>query len=595
MARIRSRHSMQGADPKRRHEDGNGRIRVASVALLGIVAVIIVRLFFLMVIQHGFYEALAAGSHTLYEQLFPERGSVYIQDSRTKEEFPIALNKDLFTVFVDTRVLTNEDDADLVATAFAEVFGYDDEKKLDVYTRINGTNDPYEPVEKDVEESIVDVLKEKKLPGVGYVRHASRFYPEGVLASQTIGFVGKDTDGKDVGRYGIEGYWNDELAGSGGFLEASKSLAGSVIPFASKSLKPSVDGSDLLLTIDRTLQYTACERLRQGFVEYGATSASLIIMEPQTGAIRAMCSLPDFDPNAYGKIDDVRSYNNTGIFTPYEPGSIFKPLTMVAAVNEGKVTPDTYFYDTGSVDGGCTKPIQNALLKSYKDQTMTGVLENSINTGMVYVVNQLGKHSFISYLESFGFGVKTGLPLDSEISGTINTLREKKGEAVDCYTSTASFGQGITATPLQMLTAFNAIANKGKIMRPYIVEEVRQSDGKIVRTAPQVTKEIVSAHASSLVSAMMVRVIDTGQAHGATVPGYYVAGKTGTAQIAGPGGYSEDTNHSFVGFAPADDPAFLMIVKFEKPQRRFADSTTIPVFADVAKFVLDYYHVPPER
>ncbi|PIR03232.1 MAG: stage V sporulation protein D, partial [Candidatus Magasanikbacteria bacterium CG11_big_fil_rev_8_21_14_0_20_43_7] len=348
-------------------------------------------------------------------------------------------------------------------------------------------------------------------------------------------------------------------------------------------------------TIDRTLQYKACERLRQGFYEYGATSASLLILDPKTGAIRAMCSLPDFDPNTYNVVEDTRVYNNTTIFTPYEPGSIFKPLTMIAAMNEEKLTPDTYFYDTGSVDAHCTKPIQNALNKVYKDQTMTGVLENSINTGMVHVVNLLGKHAFLAYLEAYGFGLKTGIPLDSEVTGTIETLREKKTDQVDCYTSTASFGQGITVTPLQMLTAFGAIANEGRIMKPYIVEEIRAADGKIIRTVPEVTKQVVSAQSATLLSAMLVRVIGTGQAKIAAVPGYYVAGKTGTAQIAGPGGYTSDTNHSFVGFAPVDNPAFVMIVKYEKPQRRFADSTAAPVFRDIATFILDYYQIAPER
>jgi len=548
-----------------------------------------------MVLQHAFYTALAAGSHTLYEQLFPDRGSVYIQDSRTGEEFPLAINKDVFTIFVDTRQLETEEDSNNVVDALASAFSYDDEKKMDILDRINGKDDPYEPVEQDVEESIVDSLKEKKLPGLGFVRHPIRYYPEGTLAAQTIGFVGKTDDGSDIGRYGIEGYWQEELAGSGGFLEASKSLGGGVIAFASKSFKPAQDGADILLTLDRTLQYKACERMRVAMEDYGATSGALLILEPKTGAIRAMCSLPDFDPNTYNKVEDARAYNNTTIFTPYEPGSIFKPITMAAALNEEKVQPDTYFYDSGSVDANCTKPIKNAESKAYKDQTMTGVLENSINTGMVHVVQQLGKHPFISYLESFGFGVKIGIQLDSETTGTINTLYVNKKDDVDCYTATASFGQGITATPLQMASAFAAIANGGTMMRPYIVQEVRYADGTIDRTVPEVLRNIVSNHAASLLSAMLVRVIDSGQAHAAAIPGYYIAGKTGTAQIAGPGGYGIDTNHSFVGFGPVDDPKFVMIVKFEKPKRAYADSTTIPVFADVGAFLVDYYHIPPSR
>ncbi len=591
---MRSRNT--AASSHRQENSGQDtRLRIAAVFVLGLALAITARLFFLMVMQHGFYTALAAGSHTLYAQLFPERGSIIVQDSRTGEEFPVALNKDVFTVFVDTRDITSEDEAESVAEQLAQSFAYDDEKKLALFYRINDTDDPYEPIEKGVEEVLVDQLKEKELPGVGFVRQSARFYPEGNLAAQTVGFVGKNDEGNDIGRYGIEGYWDEELSGSGGFLEASKSLAGGVIPLAGKSFKPAKDGSDILLTIDRTLQYAACERLREGMEEYNATSASLIIIDPHSGAIRAMCSLPDFDPNIYNQVEDVRMYNNTNIFTPYEPGSIFKPLTMAAALNEEHVTPDTYFYDSGSREAHCTKPIRNADGKIYEDQTMTGVLENSINTGMVYVVEQVQKMPFIQYLEKFGLGVKTGIRLSSETTGTIDTLYQNKDERVDCYTATASFGQGITVTPLQMASAFSAIANEGKMMRPYIVEEIREEDGKVIRTYPEVSSDTMSSRAASLLSAMLVRVVDSGHAGAAAVSGYYVAGKTGTAQIAGRGGYTEDTNHSFIGFAPVDDPAFVMLVKFEKPERRFSSATAAPVFGDIATFMLDYYQIAPGR
>ena len=565
------------------------------IFIVGIMLAIVCRLFFLMVLQHGFYTALAAGTHTLYSQLFPERGTIYIQDSRTEEEYPVALNKDVFTVFADTRNIQTEEEATHVADVLAETFGYDNEKKLELFYKIHNTHDPYEPIEKGVEEDVVNMLKKKDVTGVGFVRQSARFYPEGNLAAQTIGFVGKNDSGSDIGRYGIEGYWNEELTGSGGFLEASRSLAGGVIPLAGKSFKPAKDGSDILLTVDRTLQYMACERLRAAMIEYEATSASLIILNPRTGAIRAMCSLPDFDPNIYGQVENTRMYNNTNIFTPYEPGSIFKPIAMAAVLNEDLLTPDSLFYDSGSREARCTKPIKNADGKVYEDQTMTGVLENSINTGMVYVVETLGKNPFITYVEKFGFGVKTGIRLSSETTGTIDSLYQNKNVQIDCYTATASFGQGITVTPLQMVSAFASIANEGKMMRPYIVEEIRNADGKIERTHPKVSAEIMSSKSASLLSAMLVRVVDNGHAGLAGVPGYYVAGKTGTAQIAGPGGYTDETNHSFIGFAPVDDPAFVMLVKFEKPQRVFSASTAAPVFGDIAAFILDYYQIAPTR
>lgn len=576
-------------------ESGDPRLRFTLGFFFIISIIIIGRLIILMIFQHSFYVALAAGSQEIYKSLFPTRGQIYIQDSRTGEEYPLAMNRDYFIVYADTRLIKTDEEAKSVAEKLAEIFGYDDEKKFQVYLQLNKRNDPYEPIENKVEEFIVDKLKEANLLGIAFSRSSLRYYPEGNLAVHVVGFLGKNNDGNDIGRYGIEGYWQKELAGNGGFFEGAKSVGGGRIPLAGWNFKPAENGVDILLTIDRTLQYKACKRLLEASEEYGATSASLVILEPATGKIRTMCGVPDFDPNYYNMVESVSTYNNDAIFTPYEPGSIFKPVAMAAALNEDLVTPDTYFYDSGFVDSGCTKPIKNAGEKIYKDQTMSGVLENSINTGMVQVVKFLGKNKFRQYVEDFGFGIKTGIELDSEASGTIDSLSQNKGDEVDCYTATASFGQGLTATPLQIVSAFSAIANGGSLMKPYIVEELRYPSGKIERFYPEEIKKVLNSRNAMLLSGMLVNVIDRGQASVARVDGYYIAGKTGTAQIPGPGGYTEETNHSFVGFGPVDDPKFAMIIKFEKPKREYSSTTAAPVFADIAKFILEYYQVPPNR
>lgn len=579
----------------RRGSQQDPRLRVAHGLLLAGGGLIVARLFILMILQHGFYTALAAGSHEVYAQLFPERGSVYMQDSRSGEEFPLAINRDLFTVYADTRLIPDKETAESIAEELAAVFSYTDEEKFAAFQKLDKYDDPYEPLEQKVEESVVDVLREKNLPGIGFARISTRFYPEGPLASHVIGFVGKTEDGKDIGRYGVEGYWEQELAGTGGFFEGSRSASGFWIPLAGRQFEAAEDGADVLLTVDRTLQFVACDKLAKAAVEFGATSASLIIMDPHTGAIRAMCGVPDFDPNTYNKVDSITVYNNKAIFTPYEVGSIFKPIAMAGALNERVISPTTGFYDSGSVEDVCDKPIRNADLKVYDQVSMTEVLEYSINTGMVNVVQRLGKGLFARYMEDFGFGIKGGIGLDTEEAGTISSVYKNKGDKIDCYAATASFGQGITATPLQMVTAFSAIANGGTLLKPYVVEEVRHSDGRIDRFGREEIRQVIDKRAASLLAGMMVTVVDKGHAGSAKIPGYYVAGKTGTAQIPGPGGYTEETNHSFVGFAPVDDPAFVAIVKFEKPQRRFSASTAAPVFGDIARFVLQYYQIPPGR
>lgn len=574
------------------------RIQTAGILILVASGIVISRLFFLMVMQHGFYTALAAGSHEVYSELIPTRGKIYMQDSRTGEAYPVAMNRDYYLIFLDTRQFESDEDIALVTSTLItalEIPEDDIDRRKEISDKAKKDNDPYEPIAEKVPTEVVDALREQDLPGVGFIRRSYRFYPEGDFAGPIIGFVGKTTDGQTVGQYGLEGYFEATLAGSGGFFSGKKSASGLWIPTAGRSFDPPEDGADIYTTIDRQIQYTACKELEAAMEEYGATSASLVIMEPRTGAIRTMCSLPAFDPNIYNQVEGITVYNNTTIFTPYEVGSIFKPLVMAAAINEDLMTPDTYFYDSGSVEARCTKEIRNADLKIYEDQTMTGVLENSINTGMVHVAKLLGKERLVAYLERMGFGVKTGVELDTEAAGTIATLYRNPGDDIDCYAATASFGQGFTATPLQIVTAYSAIANGGQEVEPYIIERTEYASGKVERHKPGIAPSMFSNRTAGLVGGMMVSVVDQGHAGGAGVPGYYIAGKTGTAQIPGPGGYTEETNHSFIGYGPVEDPQFVMLVKFEKPQRRFSSQTAAPVFGKIASWLVDYYGIAPTR
>ncbi|HBU06903.1 MAG TPA: hypothetical protein DEB09_02370 [Candidatus Magasanikbacteria bacterium] len=579
----------------RKTTNSDPRLKIMWVLFVLLAVVVVGRLFMLMIWENNFYLALAAGSHDMYNKLFPKRGSVYIQDSRTKEEYPLAINRDYFLVYADTRKIKTNEEANLVLQKLAEVFNYDDAKKLKILTQLNKRTDPYEPIENKIDEMTMQKITTLNLVGIDFVRQPFRFYPEGNLAAPVIGFLGKDKDGNNIGHYGIEGYWQKELAGKGGFVQGAKSAVGAFIPLADRYLKASEDGADLLLTIDRTIQYKACERLEAYRQEFGAKTASLILIDPYNGAIRTMCSLPDFDPNNYGQVENADVYNNSNIFTPYEPGSVFKPILMAAAINEGLVSPNTTFFDSGSRAGLCQTPIRNADDKSYQTQSMIGVLENSVNTGMVFVAEQLGKKREIKYLEDFGFGFQSGLELDSEVGGNISTLKENKGDKIDCYGATASFGQGITATPLQLVSAFSAIVNGGKLYKPYIVEEVRMADGTIEKRNPKETRTVLNNQTSVLLLGMLTSVVENGHAKRAGVPGYYVGGKTGTAQIPGPGGYTAETIQTFIGVFPSDNPKFVMLIKFEKPARTWADSTTAPAFGEIAKFILQYYQVPPNR
>lgn len=576
-------------------ENPDFRLNLAVLICAGAFVVISIRLFTLMILQHSFYTTLASGSQDMYESLFPKRGEIFLESENGEDLFPLAINRDFYTIYSDDRLIKDNQTAEDIVTKLSEVFSYDDERKAKVLAQLEKTGDPYEPLEQKVDEETVSKVKTMNLVGIGFSRFSQRYYPEGNLASQVIGFLGKDESGKDVGRYGLEGYWQQELVGNGGFLEGAKTAQGSWIPLAGRALKPAEDGVDLILTIDRTLQFEACKILEEQQKLYEAETAALVIMDPFTGAIKAMCSSPSFDPNKYGDVESAEAYNNQTIFTPYEPGSVFKPIIVSAALNEGIITPDTTFVDKGSADANCQKPIQNANLKSFGLQTMTGVLVNSINTGMVFIANKLGKDKFKQYVESYGFGVKTGIELDTEAGGTVDSLYLNKGDKVDCYTATASFGQGISVTPLQLVNAYATIANGGKMMRPYIVEKVVHADGKEDITKPREIKTVLDKRNASLLSGMLVRVVDDGEGSLAKVPGYYVAGKTGTAQIAGKGGYTTDLNHTFIGFGPVDDPKYVMIVKFGKPKLVYASTTAARTFSKISQFIMQYYHVQPSR
>ncbi len=571
-------------------KETNNQLRIASVFILLMAFIIIARLFVLQVIDRKYYSALALNSHEIYKQLYPRRGSVFFQDTRDKtKEYPAAVNRQYYLLYAVPRDIP-PDQISSTTDFLAGILNYTPEEKNILFAKLSKSADPYEPIAKKVSEEIKNQIQSVNLKGINTVGQEFRYYPEGNLAANILGFTGQNANGDLSGRYGIEGFWDKNLAGKSGFLAGERGALGSLIPLADRTLKQAEDGVDLLLTIDRNLQYKACERLREGYEKYQAKSAALILMDPKTGAILSMCSLPDFDPNNYSNVSDVGVYNNTSIFTPYEPGSVFKPIIMSAALDLGLVNPFTTYTDTGEriING---HKIHNALNKTYGLATMTNVLESSINTGMIWVEEKIGQSLFKDYVEKFGFGKKTGIGLDTETAGDISSL----SKSAEIYFADGSFGQGLTATPLQLVTAYAALASGGLMPTPYIVDEVRHANGQVEKTEPQ-TEVVISPNTDKLITAMLISVIEHGHSQTEKLANYYTAGKTGTAQIASQGGYSaDDTNHTFIGYFPATDPKLVLLVKYEAPQKNWAESTAAPVFHDVEKFALDYYGIPGDK
>ena len=618
---------------------------MAGVFLL--VFVIIFRLIDLQFFKRDLYEALASDQQLVYNQIQPDRGRIYVSDKVNGESTltPIATNKDfalvyaipdkvvdpaataetLYEIFdqaatekaVDEALEADEyfgeiDNGDLSDTAKKERQEFKSVKRdLEIDTRkkeiiagytakLSKAGDPYEPIQNKVDDATLEKLLEKDLPGIDYIMKKHRWYPDGNIGAHIIGFVGNTGD-QQQGQYGLEGFFNEELSGKVGTLKTERSANGELIILNDREYRQEVNGSDLVLTIDHSIQYFACNKLNENIERHGSDSGSVIVMDPFSGAILAMCSWPDYDPNEYGAVEDINEFNNPAVFDAYEPGSIFKAFTMAAGLDQGKVTPQTTYMDNGFVYvEGWPKPISNSdygTVGGHGIVDMVTVLSLSLNTGAIYVEQKIGSENFADYVRRFGFGEKTGIELETEGISDIRSLERKTIRPVEA--ATASFGQGITATPLQLVTAYSAIANGGLLMKPYLVSQIVAPDGTVSRTQPQVVRRVISEKTSLILSGMLVNVVDFGHAKLAEVQGYYIAGKTGTAQVPDPvnGGYRDDqTIHTFVGYGPVEKPAFVMLVKLNDPKDvSFAASSAAPLFSEIANFIMNYMQVPKER
>lgn len=559
------------------------RLRYLAFGVLLVTLWIVGRLFYLQVVKHDYYALFALNSHEIYQKLHPTRGSIYLQDSRTKQEFPAAVNKDFYLVYAIPKDIAKSEAAS-TTSALVRLLGLDAGDQKSLGEKLS-SGSSYAVVARKVPEESANAVNDLRIPGIHTSAQAYRYYPEETLAASVLGFAAPNDAGQLVGRYGVESYWDKSLAGQGGFAIGEKAARGSWITLADRTSVDAENGTNLLLTIDRTLEFKACERLKVGMNLYHAKSAALVLMNPKTGAVLAMCSEPDFDPNNFSKVTDVAAFNNTAVYSPYEPGSVFKSFTMAAALDLGLISPNTEHTDPCflKLDG---YTIHNALLKCYGKHTMTEALENSVNTTLAWVETLVTTPQFKMYIEKFGFGQKTGVELNTELAGDISSL-SKRGAI---FGANGSFGQGLTATPLQLAAAYSAIANNGKLPKPYVVEEVRYPDGRKTKTSPTVD-QIISSRAAKLLSGMLVSVVEN-HYKSAKIDHYYVAGKTGTAQVAENGKYSDTrTIQTFAGFAPAEDPQFVLIVKYEEPDKEWAEQSTIPVFKDVMSFALTYYGI----
>jgi len=357
------------------------------------------------------------------------------------------------------------------------------------------------------------------------------------------------------------------------------------------------EGASLILTLDYKIQFMAEKLLKEAKESLEIESGQIIVIEPDSGKILALANFPNFNPNQYGEFaqkGELEIFQNSVSQKIFEPGSVFKPITFAAGLNEGKITPETTYIDKGVVNIGGW-PIYNYDGRVYGEIPMTEVLEKSINTGAVFVEREVGHQVFLNYIESFGIFEETGIDLEEIYS---ENQEFKKGYEVNF--ATVSYGQGIEMTPIQLVRAYCAIANGGKLVKPYLVEKILE-ENKVIETQPEISQDLViSQKTTRQLTAMLVNVVENGFATRAQIQGYYVAGKTGTGLIPWSvldikkDGYSEESWQSFIGWLPAFNPKFLILVKLDKPQTKTAEYSAVPVFQKLAEYIIHYQQIPPD-
>ncbi len=570
---VRGKTASQSDESGASKEKAFRRLVFLIAILIGIVLVITVRLFRLQVFRGaaGDKPVIFQASKVLYQQglIVDRRGYI------------LALTTFDYDVCADPSSIENVEDAKDIASQLSPLLGLPPGELVPILDQ----EKPYALLKPRVSKEVADAIGSLGLTGIYTEAKFRREYPGGKLAAHVLGFVTYEY----TGTYGVEGYYEPVLKGIDVIPGQMIALQDEILPGMFSQLVLPQDGPQLILTLDRNIQYLVEQELAKAIDKYGADSGTVIIMDPRTGAILAMANYPSYDPNFFYEAQEL--HNNPAISDHYEPGSVLKVITMAAGLDAGVITTQSTFFDSGIVEvGGCV--IRDPDHHAHGTVTMTDILAYSLNVGVAHVSTALGEERFYTYLRRFGFGVPTGVDLYGEGPGSVKVPGSR--EWTKCDLATNAFGQGIAVTPLQMITAVAAVANRGLLVKPYVVERIVDDQGVIV-TQPTAVGQVVSPQTAKQVTEMLVEAVERG-AELATVPGYDIAGKTGTAQIPVEGGYDPElTIASFVGYAPADDPRFIALVKIDKP-RVAAEGAEVaaPVFRAIAERLFVLLNVSPD-
>lgn len=561
------------------------RIRFIALLFVLVSGIFAIKLFWLQVVNGTYYEREADRQYITPKSQIFDRGSIYFT-KKNGEHVSAATLKNGFKVSINPKTISDPQGTYNKISAILSL-PYED-----YMSHVQKTNDSYEEIADGISEDQAKQLSDLKIKDIQIYRQAIRLYPAEELAAHVIGFVGYKGD-DFTGQYGLERFYNTVL---------SRTAAGLYVNFFAEvfskirstvSDEPDTDG-DIITTIEPSVQQTLESELQAIQTTWDSDRVGGIIMDSQTGAIYALGVSPSFNPNNYQNVSSVGVFKDPLVENVMEVGSIMKPIVMASAIESGAVTPDTVYYDYGSVQ------VKNRTIKNFDGRgrgkaTMQTVLDQSLNTGMVFVMQHMEKKVFRDYFKSFGLGSKTGIDLPGEVKGLTSNI-ETNG---DVEFANISFGQGVAVTPISMVRALNTLGNGGVLVQPHIVSDIEYTDGQAEKKEYPGIPDVISKKTSDTISKMLVHVFDSYGDGKYKFDRYTIAGKTGTAQIANPaGGYYDDRNlHSFFGYFPAYNPRFIVYLYNEHPKNgaKYASQTLIEPFTHIAKFLINYYNIPPDR
>jgi cell division protein FtsI/penicillin-binding protein 2 len=559
----------------------NIRLSIVKWVMMLIFVLFIVRLFYLQVYKYKFYKFRSEGQLNRIVKLFPHRGNIYDRNGD-----PLALTKTSYSVYAIPPQIENKWD-------FAKYLAEDIDIKSSVILKKVQTKMPFVWIQRKVDDDVYLSLKKRNIEGLNFIKEEKRVYPNQILAGDVLGFVGIDNQGLA----GLEYVQDTLLKGSPGKILLEGDPIGRQLISGKRRIIPPYDGGHITTTLDKRIQYSAEKHLKDGVLYNQAISGQVIVMDPRNGDILAMADYPSFDPNNYSEYP-IKYRKNSCVTDVYEPGSVFKIITVAAVLEEDIVTPGAVIEVPEEIDfnGALVREAHKRDEEDTDQKTVSDIIVESLNVGTTLLADKLGKNKLYKYSRFFGFGKLTGIKIAGESSGLLR--RPDIWSGVDV--AMISFGQGLAVTPLQLACAVSAIANDGILLRPRIIRNINFSNGRTVKHRPilEVERPISKKTAKEVVK-IMTRVVDEGTGQIARIPGYSIAGKTGTAQKARKDGRGYEKGKyvaSFLGFFPADDPKILILVVVDSPERKiWGSSVAGPIFKNIALDTIDHLNILPHK